>query len=772
VSSMHRACVRTPKTLLLFVASSALVLATVSSAVAENTNTGSIPKISPDRVMAAQLVREEAETLTRSMVDLNTAYQKAKPDTRSQALQQLIDATVERQALLAELIKTDPGTVLRTAIPTQIRNRMPAEVQSFIEQRMEIEGELVVMYEDYEDGSYRVRHTLKAESERISLHFKAKPSGILSGNDVSVSGVRVDNAIAVESGDDDILMLACCADSGVSQSLNAAPELTNTLGDQRTLVLLVNFQDDPTSQPWTLTEVADVVFGHTSDFFLENSSGQVWLSGDTRGWYTIPVDSTGCDINVIKEQSNQAAIADGIDLGSYQRIVYFHSENGCGWSGVATLGGEPTTALMNGTIDPRIVGHELGHTLGLHHAHGLECGDDTLGPDCRNVEYADSLDIMGSRIAHFNAFHKERLGWLASEDIFTIETSGSYTLEPYAASPGGEPKTLKILKETDPVTGLHTWYYLEYRQATGFDSTIVTDPAFDSDNILNGVVIRTGTESDGQSSNMLDMTPGSSLIFDWFDSALTVVQSFADPEAGITITTDWTNAAGAGVSVNLAPPAPVCVASNPTLSLSPGESDCDNPDCTASTFDLEAAAPINWTTNFGQATLTLGPGASATTTLAVVSPVAETDGFYTIDVSASNRADGAYTATGSVTYVVSTPVEPPANSPPVALDDSRTLVSKSTINIAVLSNDSDPDGDSLTIISFSNGAKGTVSYNADETLTYTPAKRFKNSDSFSYSISDGVNTANATVWITLEAPADEGGGKGGGKKGGGKKGGG
>ena len=61
---------------------------------------------------------------------------------------------------------------------------------------------------------------------------------------------------------------------------------------------------------------------------------------------------------------------------------------------------------------------------------------------------------------------------------------------------------------------------------------------------------------------------------------------------------------------------------------------------------------------------------------------------------------------------------------------------------------------------FNHGAKGRVSLKADGTLTYTPAKRFKNSDSFSYTISDGIDNASATVSITLQ---DSGGGGGKGK---------
>ena len=177
--------------------------------------------------------RANAEALTHSLVGLNSAYQKAAPAAKSQALQKLVDATVERQALLAELVETDPGAVLRTAIPARVRKGMPAEVQAFIEQRLEIEGELEVMYEDYADGSYRLRHTLNADGERIALHFKSPPRGLLSGTPAQVNGVLLDDAMAVESGEDDVLMLALDGGADGGTNSGTAAPVANTFGEQR-----------------------------------------------------------------------------------------------------------------------------------------------------------------------------------------------------------------------------------------------------------------------------------------------------------------------------------------------------------------------------------------------------------------------------------------------------------------------------------------------------------------------------------------------------------
>ena len=148
--------------------------------------------------------------------------------------------------------------------------------------------------------------------------------------------------------------------------------------------------------------------------------------------------------------------------------------------------------------------------------------------------------------------------------------------------------------------------------------------------------------------------------------------------------------------------------------------------------------------------------------MTVISAMGAADGFYPVEVRVANLADPVHEASGTVTYVVDAPVEPAVNNPPVARNDEVVLLQKSAIEIAVLSNDFDPDGDALSITAFTDGSKGTVSLNADGTLTYLPGKRFKTSDSFGYTVTDGEATASATVRVTLEEAekVKPGGGKG------------
>jgi hypothetical protein len=104
-------------------------------------------------------------------------------------------------------------------------------------------------------------------------------------------------------------------------------------------------------------------------------------------------------------------------------------------------------------------------------------------------------------------------------------------------------------------------------------------------------------------------------------------------------------------------------------------------------------------------------------------------------------------------------VTPSANSPPVAMDDSASLTAGTSVNIAVLANDSDPEGDALTVTTVTQPADGhgTVTINADGTLTYTQTVFANGTETFTYTISDGHdNTATATVTVTINLPASVG----------------
>ena len=73
----------------------------------------------------------------------------------------------------------------------------------------------------------------------------------------------------------------------------------------------------------------------------------------------------------------------------------------------------------------------------------------------------------------------------------------------------------------------------------------------------------------------------------------------------------------------------------------------------------------------------------------------------------------------------------------------------------MLANDSDSDGDTLSVVSVTQGANGAVSINPDNTVRYAPALNFFGSDSFTYTIDDGHGgQATASVNVTINAVND------------------
>ncbi len=99
----------------------------------------------------------------------------------------------------------------------------------------------------------------------------------------------------------------------------------------------------------------------------------------------------------------------------------------------------------------------------------------------------------------------------------------------------------------------------------------------------------------------------------------------------------------------------------------------------------------------------------------------------------------------------------PVNDAPAAVDDEATTNEDTSVTIDVLANDSDVDGDMLTVDSVTNGNSGSVANNA-ASVTYTPNANYNGMDSFSYQVCDADGAcAAATVTITIapinDAPA-------------------
>jgi len=105
---------------------------------------------------------------------------------------------------------------------------------------------------------------------------------------------------------------------------------------------------------------------------------------------------------------------------------------------------------------------------------------------------------------------------------------------------------------------------------------------------------------------------------------------------------------------------------------------------------------------------------------------------------------GGLTATATVTIDVAN-----VNDAPLAQNDNATVNENSSVEVQVLGNDSDLENNQLTVVSVTQPRNGTASVASDSSVNYTPNANFFGTDTFEYTVSDGSDTATATVVINV-----------------------
>ncbi len=644
-----------PRTRLLLLAMTLFAFGQVATAhsVTETTTIGS--------ATTDVVPHHAARARTLSLIDARVRLEAATPGDRGQRLAEVVSVAKQRRLDLTTLVDTNPSEFLRVSLPRELRARLPAEATAFVEEDADETGELEVLHVDYPDpaNNYYI-HYLRNARGKFSLHFAGKAPTLATGDRVRVRGVKLDKAIVLAAG-------------SITPAVQMIGGVPGTLGAQKTLTILVNFRDAPT-QPFTVAYAQNVMLNTTSSFDYEVSYQQATLTGDVAGWFTIGETSAGCNYSNISSQAQQAAAAAGFALGNYARFVYVFPANGCGWWGLGTVGGMPSHAWVHARygFSLTVVGHEMGHNLGLYHSHSLDCGDATVAAaGCVASEYGDVFDIMGSTnvAPHYNAFQKERLGWLNAgvspplTTVAAIPGTTNYTIGPIEDARSATPRALKIPRST--ACGVSSeWFYVESRQARGFDAFLASNL-----NVQTGVIIHKVTAGDADSSFLLDMTPATA---SWSDAALVAGQTFTDPLTGIVITPLSVGSSSSTVAVTFPPAA--CTRAAPTVTLTPSGTvyanagasasyavavtNNDSCGCGASTFDLGAAVPSGWGATLAR-TSSIAPAGSGAGTVTVTTASAAPAAFYTIPVSATNSSASASQGSVAATIAIAAPPPPP-----------------------------------------------------------------------------------------------------------------
>ena len=612
----------------------------------------------------------------------------------------------ERFGVLQSLIQQDPKQALELAFD---ENLLQALANAFPQSAGNLESrgvwEAPIEYVILDDATltrHRVDISMQSGQENLMIHFpEHEPSGMQCGDILRVEGVKAGEQVAA-------------ADGSVSGSVASAG--CSTLGDQKTVVILIEFPDDPLVDgdqsvhlPSTVTQpiVNNIFFAPTGrsvdGYWRETSYGAASASGIVVGPFTLDRKYTCDEYYAMRQAAINAADA-AVNFSGYTRLMLvFPNPGSCGWAGLGTLGcGTLSSAdgsfsystswlLANymGAIDNgvKLSTHEGGHNLSLHHAstraftNSVTGLPETIGPvgtaGTLN-EYGDLFNTMGSwNFGHYNAPHKVRLGWLnvgtgSTNSVRQVESNGTFSIQPFENLPG--LAALKVRRGT----GNNAWLWLEYRRPIGlYDSAI-------NSQVHNGALVHYEDSTTGTHSHLLDMTPGSA---SGFNDPAKLLGTFIDSYSNVSFNVDSATSTALGVTVSYGPVP--CVRANPTISISPSSqsgqagaslnytvnvTNNDSTGCdTDLDFSLSSALPSGWPlATFALGTLTISPGTSLSTTMTRPIPSAASPASYQIN-SIATRSSNSASATATANVIVA-----PITS---VVTDKSTYAKRSTVKM-------------------------------------------------------------------------------------------
>lgn len=299
------------------------------------------------------------------------------------------------------------------------------------------------------------------------------------------------------------------------------------IGVQKILIIRVIYPDDTTA---ILHDSIAMKHVQSAKTILEtNSYGLLTPEFDITPLLMMPQPSTfymlDNRLSFVRLRADAIALAEAAGYpesaydkeGIYTKHVWPHNFKG--------VGGVNRRTFYMAISNPSVMVHEIGHLYDFRHANFLRVmSNNPLDPDGEVIEYGDRFGKMGdaSNPHHFNPWYKTRVGWIPRENILTVTSSGTYSIQslenaPRSNSAVGAFSALRIRNKP----GQEYWIY--YRSQEEFANA--------------GALIMRTEPRNSAPSILLDMNPFSlPRNQDYQDAALEVGRMVRDTAAGIQIT--------------------------------------------------------------------------------------------------------------------------------------------------------------------------------------------------------------------------------------------
>ncbi len=457
---------------------------------------------------STDLLNQPITKLPQVSSQLQSAMRTYQTQQTNASLLQMVTLAKNRYILLENEINTNPSLFLNSVLPGQIRQTFPEQVQPFLEQNVQITGDI-----QYSHGDNFTTNTdidfysiCQTNGTCYRLHFPGTvPDDITPDENITIQSVAIGADVLLPDSTNQ------ASTTGYVQSyhVNKLPTFIKPKKDQKLLVILIGNFNSPVVGNTGLDSFWKKVMDEVVSFYKQNSYGKVSITYELKGWYNT-TSQMSCKRSSWWDNVTAGFSADANGSHDYQTgvnayvayqkkhhlpvpkdytgiIVVFTptskgaSKGDCDYAGmsfgIGPHGSPPqfhniiTATNLTGFKDvdtkSQAVAHEIGHGLGINHASTLICKKINDFSNCASVhldEYGDIQDVMGmpQMPELYNVAHKVALGWITSKQVKTVTTSGVYDLHQFDTF-ANETMVLRIKKSDTS----NLFYYIEYRKYHG-----------------------------------------------------------------------------------------------------------------------------------------------------------------------------------------------------------------------------------------------------------------------------------------------------------------